>query len=544
MAARAVQRGMVTDESKDLQSDAALRRELTEILVGIRKANKTFLTYSGAHPARARALDEPHKRISNLLTRQAPLTLRVSRDGFFHGETLVGQDHPLLRGFTTDLFLRGIRTVHFLPGIRLEDLQHLTELFIMDAAELSRQGGATAFLQKRGSTTVRLEDIDFTFTEKPVEPPPEVIPTTPPEEIAEEPAETPPPQSVTEAAQEEEVQADLEGLILELKKTDRPARYEHLTQELSQWGREALAQGEINPCLRIMTALASELSSPKDESIKRYARPALLSLVGETGPQPVIEDFCRGGTIPEDDLVQLLLTLNEEMTGPMVKQLLVEEQTAARRKLMDLLPRMGPPFQRAVMSALKAPSWEAVRRLFPLLVQLPTSEAQQITLGLARHSDPRIRREVIRSFGHMDPGVTRSPLLAALQDQDTGVRQTAIATLGGLKAKEAVPMLRQIAEERPGTRDLEEQKAAIAVLGAIGDPQALPILIAILRRKQWLSRKPIEELRLAAASALGELGGPEATEALRGVARSARSTLRQACERALSRAQSSEGGTR
>ncbi len=535
---------MVTDERRNLQADPALRRELTEILVGIRKATKTFLTYSGTHPARSRALDEPHKRISNLLTRQAPLTLRISKDGFFHGETLVGQDHPLLRGFTTDLFLRGIRTLYFLPGIRLEDLQHLTELFIMDAAELSRQGGATAFLQKRGSTTVRLEDIDFTFTEKPLEPP-EETPTTPPEEIAEEPAETPPPQSVTEAAQEEEVQADLEGLILELKKTDRPARYEHLIQELSQWGREALARGEINPCLRIMTALAAETNSSKDETIRRYARTSLLSLVGETGPQPVIEDFCRWGTIPEVDLVQLLLTLNEEMTGPMVKQLLVEEQTAARRKLVDFLPRMGPPFHRAVMSALKAPSWDAVRRLFPLLVQLPASDAQQILRGLVRHSDPRIRREVIRNFGHMeDPEVTRAPLLAALQDQDTGVRQMAIATLGGLKLKEAVPMLRQIAEERPGTRDLEEQKAAVAVLGAIGDPQALPTLVAILSRKQWFSRKAIEELRLAAAHALGEFGGPEATEALRGVARSARSTLRQACEQALSRAQSSEGGTR
>jgi HEAT repeat protein len=119
-----------------------------------------------------------------------------------------------------------------------------------------------------------------------------------------------------------------------------------------------------------------------------------------------------------------------------------------------------------------------------------------------------------------------------------------MAALGGIKLKEAVPMLRQIAEERPGIRELEEQKAAIAVLGTIGDPQALPTLIAILRRKQWFSRKAIEDLRLAAAHALGELGGADATEALRAVAQSARSDLRQACERALSRAQPSEGETR
>ena len=537
---------MATDESRDRQAEAVLRHELAEILVGIRRATKVFLTYTGNHPARARALDDPHKRIANLLTRQAPLSLRIGRDGFFHGETLVGQDHPVLRGFTHELFLRGIRTILFLPGIRLEDLQHLTELFVVDSADLSRQGGARAFLQKRGATTVQLEDFDFTFTEKPPEPTPEVLPTKPTEQLEPDPVQPTAPQSVTEAAEEEEAQPDLEGLIIELRKTDRPARYEHLTQELCQWGREALARGEVNPCLRVMTALASELhpSGAKDETVTRYAREGILSLLGETGPQPVIEDFCRGGAVPEDDLVQLLLTLNEEMTGPMLKQLLVEEQTAARRKLTDFLPRMGPPFQRAVISEFSAPSWDTVRRLLPLLLKLSTPDVQHILLKLVRHSDSRIRREVIRNFGHMDPGVARSPLLAALQDTDTSVRQTAMAALGGIKLKEAVPMLRQIAEERLGIRELEEQKAAIAVLGTIGDSQALPTLIAILRRKQWFSRKAIEDLRLAAAHALGELGGADATEALRAVAQSARSDLRQACERALSRAQPSEGETR
>lgn len=534
---------MVADESKGGPAGAAFRRELTEVLVSIRKATKVFLTYPGNHPARARALDDTHKRISNLLARQAPLSLRVSRDGFYHGETLIPQDHPLLRGFTFELFVRGIRTVHFLAGTRIEDLRHLTELFIVDSADLSHQGGPGAFLRKHGSTTVVLEDVDFTFTEKPPEPTPEVLPTKPVEQV--EPELQPTPiQSVT-APEEEETQHDLEGLILELKKTDRPARYELLTQELCQWGREALARGETDPYLRIMTALALELQlSAKDEIVTRYAHSAIVSLMEETGPQLVIEDFCRGATIPEDDLVHLLLTLNEEMAGPMVEHLLVEEQTAVRRKLTDFLPRMGLPFQQAVTSALGTPDWETARRLLPLVLKLPASDVHQVLLKLARHTDPRIRRETIRNFGQMDPEVARSPLLAALQDQDTSVRQAAMAALGGLKVKEAIPMLRRIAEERPGTRDLEEQKAAIAVLGAIGDPEALPTLIPILRRKQWFARKAIEELRLAAAHALGELGGPDATAVLQAVGQSARSSLRQACEMALARAQRPEENAR
>ena len=307
-----------------------------------------------------------------------------------------------------------------------------------------------------------------------------------------------------------------------------------------------MARGEINPCLRIMTALASELrpTSAKDETVTRYARSAIVSLVGEAGPHLVVEAFCRGEMVPEDDLVHLLLILSEEMAGPMVEQLLIEEQTAARRKLTDFLPRMGPPFQRAVIRALEAPDWEMVRRLLPLLFKLPTPDIQQILRTLAGHKDPRVRREAMRTFANIDPGVARAPLLAALEDQDASVRQTAMATLGWLKIKEAVQPLRAIAEERPGIRDLKEQKAAIAVLGTIGDTGALPTLIAILRRKQWFTRKAIEELRLAAAQALGELGGPVAIETLRAVAQSARATLREACERALARAQRPEENAR
>ena len=51
---------MVADESKDAQAEAAFRRELTEILVGIRKATKVFLTYPGNHPARTRVLEDTH----------------------------------------------------------------------------------------------------------------------------------------------------------------------------------------------------------------------------------------------------------------------------------------------------------------------------------------------------------------------------------------------------------------------------------------------------------------------------------------------------
>ncbi len=547
---------MVRGESRDLHADAGPQRELAEILVGIRKAIKTFLFYRGGHPARARALEDTHEQITRLLNQWGPLSLRTGRDGFSYAERPVGKDHPRLQGFALELFVRGIQTVRFLPGVRLEDLQHLTDLLTLEAADLSRQGGARAYLRHRGVLTIEVEELDLKFTERASHQPESTLDRESPAPGAF--AETAPPapsdlthpeadalaegrveggEATARGAEEEEVEPDLEALIAELQETDRPARYEYLTGELSQWGFKAFARGEVETCLRIMVTLALQLHpmSPKEQTLTQYARAALNALLEKTDPQHLIDGFCRRGTVSEDDLVHLLLTLKEDMAGPMVHQLLIEEEAAVRRKLADLLSRMGSASVPAVKSALQAPSWEAVRLLLPLLPRPPVPEVAEILKGLLGHSDPRIRRESIRPFGQMDAALAGEALLSALGDSETSVRQAAIAALGGLKVKAAVPFLRQIAEERSGTRGLEEQKRAITALGAIGDPEGLPTLIGLLHRRRWFFRRATEELRLAAAYALGALGGPDATQALRAVAKSAGPGLKRACEMALSR---------
>lgn len=554
----------MTDNSKDIHADGGFHRKLAEILVGIKKATKTFLVYAGNHPARGRALVHAHEELADLLSERAPLSFQISHEGFSCDDVPVGADHPFLRGFAPDLALRGIQAIRFLHGVRLEDLQHLTEMLILEAGDLARQGGGRAFLKARGASTVEVEDLHVQFheleaaqpqsathEEAPVEEPvleeappsPEevdMVPPTmeteaavPPQTSADEEPESAEPEA--ELKKEEEPESDLEALIRELKETTRPARYESITEELSRLGREAFARGESEPCLRILTALALEFhpNSPKDEAITRYARWTLRSLLEETGPDLIIEGFCHGGTVPQDDLLYLVLTMKEEVAEAVVQRLVIEREGTTRRKLEDLLIQMGAAALPALDAALKAPSWGTVKRLFPVLPKLEDPEALEIAKRLFRHYDPRIREESVRILGQMRAEQTHQQLLQALGDPATSVREAAMTVLGGLKAKAAVPALRQIAEEPPGTRDVEEQKMAIAALGAIGEPAALPTLLGILHLKRWFHRRTIEKLRIAAAHALGKLGGSQAREALHAVGQSARPALKHACEVAL-----------
>jgi len=571
------------DESKENQADAAFHRKLAEILVGVKKAIKTFQFYAGNHPARAQALEQTHTQITELLAERAPLSLQISHGGFSCNDVPVGQDHPFLRGFAPDVSLRGIQGIRFLHGVRLEDLQHLTELLTLEAADLARQGGGRAFLQGRGASTVEVEDFHVQFVEMASahpdslpsqersvtepsqgDPSQEPLASAPAGLAASQPTEQPEgeidtaqavPSGMGEAGdqetgegegpgeqEEEEAEPDLEALIAELQKTDRPARYESITEALSRLGREALARGDNDPCLRIMAALALELhpNSPQEEKITRYARWTVRSLLDDTGPQFVVEGFCRGRTVAEADVVHLLLTFKEEMAEAVVQRLVIEKEGMTRDKLKDLIVQMGAASLPAVGSALKAPSLETVRRLFPLLPRLEAPDAGETLKRLFRHYDPRIREESVRLFAQMRTELTDEPLIKALADPEPPVRQAVMAVMGGLKVKAAVAPLRQIAEEPPGTRDVEEQKMAIAALGTIGEPEALPTLIALLRQKRWFQRRATEKLRIAAAFALGKLGGPEAKQALQAVGHSARPALKRACEVALKNPHGSE----
>lgn len=69
-----------------------------------------------------------------------------------------------------------------------------------------------------------------------------------------------------------------------------------------------------------------------------------------------------------------------------------------------------------------------------------------------------------------------------------------------------VPLLRRLARQQDS---IDAAEGAARALGAIGDLRAVPLLTTVLEDRQ----RPLA-VRLAAAEALAELGGPEARQAL------------------------------
>jgi HEAT repeat protein len=131
--------------------------------------------------------------------------------------------------------------------------------------------------------------------------------------------------------------------------------------------------------------------------------------------------------------------------------------------------------------------------------------------------DWRVRKEAVARVSHWpEAGAAIAVLLAALRDDDdVGRRNAAVEALAAIGRPAVAPILGDLAAGG------EHLKFLIDTLGAIGEPEATPMLI-----RELSSEDP--NLRVAAAEALRHIGGSEAKAALRQVLRSDDRPLRMA----------------
>lgn len=101
----------------------------------------------------------------------------------------------------------------------------------------------------------------------------------------------------------------------------------------------------------------------------------------------------------------------------------------------------------------------------------------------------------------------RVPVVAGLADPDPSVVEMTAWSLGERGERSAVPALGQLAAPRTGHADPLCREAAVAALGAIGDPRGLAAVLAALEDKPAVRRR--------AAAALAAFDGPLVEPALR-----------------------------
>jgi HEAT repeat protein len=157
------------------------------------------------------------------------------------------------------------------------------------------------------------------------------------------------------------------------------------------------------------------------------------------------------------------------------------------------------------------------------LARMGSARTEDIAAGLA-DPDPRVRRracEVAAAAGPAAVAGVGAALPGLLTDPDASVVETAAWALGegGAASEPAVPALAELAFEHP---DPLCREAAVAALGAIGDPSGLPAILAATKDRPAVRRR--------AVIALAPFDGPDVDEALRRALEDRDWQVRQAAE--------------
>jgi HEAT repeat protein len=220
----------------------------------------------------------------------------------------------------------------------------------------------------------------------------------------------------------------------------------------------------------------------------------------------------------------------------LIERLAEEENRSHRARLVMLLKDMGKGSSSPFVSRLDDSRWFLVRNVVGILGDIGDPGVLPELKSVAAHGDPRVRREVVRTFARFGTAECEELIVAAVADEDRGVQITAVNALATLKGRRSLSALADVAKKAGPFEEIsaEVRQEAIASLGKVGAPEAVHVLREIITRRGFLGPTEPTEVRVAAAKALGALRAPEALALLKELSeKDPRQAVRDAAREAL-----------
>jgi HEAT repeat protein len=159
---------------------------------------------------------------------------------------------------------------------------------------------------------------------------------------------------------------------------------------------------------------------------------------------------------------------------------------------------------RKIRGALQSADEEIRRSALNSLRNIPGLDAQAIIFTAMGDESWRVRKEAVEFYVHSKPDLDSvEQLLNLLRNEDNaGLRNSAAEAVIRLGSASASPLIKMVQDQ-----DADVRKFVIDVMGAIGDPVFVPVLLQALKDSDV-------NVASAAAEQLGALGDTEASEQL------------------------------
>jgi len=339
--------------------------------------------------------------------------------------------------------------------------------------------------------------------------------------------------SLDERRIEEQASTVLMDLIrLETESND----YVEIAKNLGKAGMDFLLTGRYEKAKEIIEVLIEEAGPEKGRTDKqRNACKEALEKLRDTG---IVHDLVAAlrdwGKEKYETIHFILLQMGKIAVVPLLEALGRETDRSLRKKIISVIVDLGEDAIPEIVRRFSDKNWYVVRNMVRILREIGTEKAVRYLDVPLRHEDPRVRKEVVYALSSLGGKEAFNLVSRMAGDPDGEVRRGAIKYLGVMRNKGAVPLLvKLIAQRNPFGRNNSLIISGIEALGEIGDEEAVPGLVRLLRKSTIFARKRNDEVRIAAATALEKIGNEQAMEALVRGTRNRRNIVRQVCERLI-----------
>ena len=187
--------------------------------------------------------------------------------------------------------------------------------------------------------------------------------------------------------------------------------------------------------------------------------------------------------------------------GALLSALGAARERSTRRRLLDLLARIGPPAEPELLSRLPGAPWFLARNILAVLAQFPAIVNTDLVFAAFNDPEPRVRLEALRVLLRQ-PTTRDRAVVEALERGDEALAKVALAGLGGSCPPALVASVLSVL--RDSSDELRLQ--AIRLLAEARNPLVVPQLLALVRAPRGLFRRqrllPKSAVMLAALTVL------------------------------------------
>jgi hypothetical protein len=507
---------------------------ISDFLQALLSAKKMANLYQKNNPMYSKAIDNLFTKVTDIFQQTGDIVLQIEPEALLSDNEQVYSSHEQHNNFAFLFFKEGLRELTFKKDTTKEELEEFLDIISRDGKELHDHDIVSLLWDRNFQNIKHVVDegvfvdddgYESTATKKALEQ------STPQDKIMAAYSDAFAAEDVTPLVVESPSEADSEDVRIQLER-DAEIRLYKIINILFELYWQASDKDELNDITSIMKSLVGYLVNSgnmenlvdilkkismtlDDEEIRGEIKESLREVVSHAGSPDIVRAMGpfidSRADVDEESLNEFAAYLGTNAIQSFIELLGEMKNFSARKMVMHVLTEIGRKDIEVLLNGLADRRWYLARNIILIIRQIGDVEAAFQLITKARHTDMRVKIEVIKTIGDLKILQAISFLEENLNAEEQQVRMNAVRALGHLRDEKAKQILIQQIKENKAfiDKNYEEKKCFFDVLSLWKENDVAEFFSSFLKVKSYFGRKKLYENMACAAYGLGRIGNSE-----------------------------------